>query len=115
MLRNDIFCCFYVPTCVDEELDELSVSHEKLWNEVDIPVPAPAVGLLVRGRLTELGEELLQRGDGGRLAPVVFVPVHVENLLTGDRKHARQDTLGEASPQDDTVVFLIHRSKDREG
>ena len=100
---------------MDEELDKLPIGHQKLWNEVDIPVPAAAVGLLVRGRLTELGEELLQRGDGGRLAPVVFVPVHVQDFLPGDGEHPGQDTLGETGPQDDTVVFLIHRSRQRDG
>ena len=96
---------------MDEELDKLTIGHQKLWNEVDIPVPAAAVGFLVWGRLTELGEELLQRRDGGRLAAVVFVPVHVQDFLPGDGQHPRQDTLGEAGAQDDTVVFLIHRSR----
>ena len=98
-------------TCVDEELDKLAIGHQELWNEVDIPVTASAVLRLVRGRHPELGEELLQRGDGGGLPAVVFVSVHVKDLLAGDGEHPGQDALGEAGAEDDAVVFLIHGSE----
>jgi hypothetical protein len=41
---------------------------------------------------TELGEHVLQRVDGSGLAAVILVPVHVEDLLPGNGKHATDDT-----------------------
>ena len=96
---------------MDEELDKLSVGHQKLGNEVDIPVPAPPVLCLVGSGHTELGEELLQRGDGGGLPAVVLVPVHVKDLLAGHGEHPGQDALREARAEDNAVVFLIHGSE----
>ena len=50
--------------------------------------PSAAILGLVRSRQPELGEEVLQRGEGRGLAPVILVAVHVQNLLTGHGEHA---------------------------
>ena len=50
--------------------------------------PSAAILSLVRGRQPELGEEVLEGGEGGGLSPVILVAIHVQHLLTGHREHA---------------------------
>ena len=61
---------------VDEQLHEQAVGHQELGDQVHVPVAATAV-LLALQLLSELGEELLQRRNRGRLAAIVFIPVDV--------------------------------------
>ena len=58
---------------MDKQLDQLAVGHQKLWYEIHIPVATPAVALIRVGP-AELLEDILQRGQGGRLATIVLVP-----------------------------------------
>ena len=71
-----------------EQLDELAICHQELGDEVYIPIPAPTVLSLIRLWEPELGEEVLERGEGGGLAPVVLVAVHVQHLLAGHGEHS---------------------------
>jgi len=72
---------------MDEQLDKLSLGHQKLRDEIHIPVSATAVRF-VRLAEPELGEELIERREGRRLSAVVFVPVHMENLFSRHRQHS---------------------------
>ena len=73
-----------------------------------IPSPSSSILRLVRSGHPELGEEVLEGGEGGGLAPVVLVAVHVEHLLPGHGEHAGENALGEAGAQDNAVIGLIH-------
>ena len=56
-----------------EELDKLAIGHQELGDQVHVPVPATTIGL-IRGWHSELGEEVLQGGQGGGLPTVIFIP-----------------------------------------
>lgn len=64
---------------MDEQLDEQPVGHQELGDQVHVPVSATAI-LLALQLQAELVEQLLERGNRGRLAAIVFVPVDVQHL-----------------------------------
>mmetsp|Transcript_15753 Transcript_15753/g.42303 ORF Transcript_15753/g.42303 Transcript_15753/m.42303 type:complete len:226 (+) Transcript_15753:946-1623(+) len=72
---------------MQQHLHQLARSHHELWDEVNVVVPARSQ--LRRGLLpvAVLLEHLVQ-GEGGALAPVVGVAVHVEHLLARDGHEA---------------------------
>lgn len=50
----------------------------------------------------------------GRLASVIIVAVHVEDLLALDRKETREDALGQTGAHDnDVVLFILQVQKER--
>jgi len=93
---------------MDEQLDQLTVGHDELGDEVDVPIATAAVGGFVRLWHTELLEELVQRCQRCGFAAVVLVPVHMQDLLAGHGQHAGKDALSEAGAQDHAIIFFIH-------
>jgi hypothetical protein len=49
----------------------------------------------------------LGKVQGGGLATVVVVAVHVEDLLALNGEETREDALSEAGTKDDDVVFFV--------
>ncbi len=92
---------------MNEQLDELTVGHDEFGDQIDVPVSAAAVRLVRVGR-PKFFKELVERRERRRLATVVFVPVHVQDFLAGNGKHAGEDALGEARAQHDAVVLGVH-------
>jgi len=92
---------------VDQQLDQLSVGHQELGNQIHVPVPATPETLAGRLQAVAL-EELLQRRYGGRLAAIVLVPINMQHLLAGHGQHPAEDALLQARSQHNRVVFLIH-------
>ena len=60
-------------TCMNKQLDQLTVCHQKLGDQVNIPV-SPTPIRLVRCWHPELGEEVLQGGEGSGLPTIIFIP-----------------------------------------
>ena len=78
-------------TCVDQQLHKLTVGHQELGDQVDVPVskkwwndwlievlwhcflPSPSIAL-IRRRNPKLGEKFLQGCQRGRFTSIVLVP-----------------------------------------
>ena len=78
-------------TCVDQQLHKLTVGHQELGDQVDVPVskkwwndlwnevlwhcflPSPSIAL-IRRRNPKLGEKFLKRCQRGRFTSIIFVP-----------------------------------------
>ena len=97
-------------TCVDQQLHKLTVGHQELGDQVDVPVskkwwndwwnevlwhcflPSPSIAL-IRRRNPKLGEKFLQGCQRGRFTSIVFVPEvesegrRTEMELEGSDKH----------------------------
>lgn len=66
---------------MDEQLDELAISHQEFGDQINVPVTGPTIGSNVILGKIELVKEIFQRCDGCRLGTIILVPVDVENLL----------------------------------
>jgi hypothetical protein len=92
---------------VDESLDQKTVCHDELRDEINVPVPVVAE-LCWRFLLEELLEELgdIQRRTFGAIE---IIPIHVENFLASNGQQAAQKALFEAgSTGDDVILSLLH-------
>ena len=92
---------------VEEHLDELTVGHNELGDQVHIPVSVVAVLL---GWLSAWSEHRPQVGqvERGSVGTVVGVAVQVEDLLALDREQTRKNALLQTSTAHNHVVSLVH-------
>mmetsp|Transcript_31846 Transcript_31846/g.101320 ORF Transcript_31846/g.101320 Transcript_31846/m.101320 type:complete len:483 (-) Transcript_31846:66-1514(-) len=93
---------------VHQDLHERAAGHDELGHEVDVVVAVGAErrARVLRHRLRELAEELVQR-QRRAVAAVVAVAVHVEHLHVHAREQAAHDAVREAGAHDDGVVLAV--------
>ena len=93
---------------MNQQLDKTTICHQKLGNQVDIPVPTITEAVARAFGFFKSLEQLIKRMHGSAFSTVVRVAIHMKNLFPVYGQQTTQNTFLESCTKDNIIVFLIH-------